>query len=58
MQQTRQQSLIRPDGSIDTPRAVARGHDARTEALRAGLARLSAWLRHTRVARQARSAEL
>lgn len=46
MPQNRQQTFIRADGSIDTARAMTSGQDARTEALRAGLARLSAWLRH------------
>jgi len=46
MHQNRKQTFLRADGSIDIPRAMACGHEARTAALHAGLARLSAWLRH------------
>ncbi len=49
MHQNPEQSFIRADGSIDIPRAMACGHQARTEALHAGLARLSAWLRRAPV---------
>ena len=45
MQQTPRETFIRRDGSVDTPRAMARGRDARTEALRTGLDRLAAWFR-------------